>query len=67
MPHSTETAEWEERMIADIIVGRSDRRDIVTAIGRNKGGRGDPYHIGRKAVYWNVDWSEQTDVERVLE
>jgi hypothetical protein len=62
-----ETAEWEERMIADIIVGRSDRRDLVTAIGRNRGGGANAYQVGRDAVYWNVDWSEQSDVERVLE
>ena len=61
-----ETAEWEERMIADIIVCRSDRRDIVTAIGRNEGGGTDAYEVGRDAVYWNVDWSEQDDVEKVL-
>jgi hypothetical protein len=62
-----ETAEWEERMIADIIVCRSDRRDIVAAIGRNEGGGSDAYQVGRDAVYWNVDWSEQSDVEKVLE
>ena len=62
-----ETAEWEERMIADIIVGRSDRREIVTAIGRGRGASSDPYGEGRDAIYWNVDWSEQSAVEKVLE
>ena len=62
-----DTAEWEERMIADIIVGRSDRRELVTAIGRNHGGGADAYRTGRKLVYFNVTWAEQTEVERVLE
>jgi hypothetical protein len=32
-----ETAEWEEHMISDIVVARSDRRAIVEEIGRHYG------------------------------
>ncbi len=60
------TLEWEERMIADIITCRPDRRSIVEAIGQNEGGGRRAFTVGRDAIYANVDWSEQDDVERVL-
>lgn len=59
-----ETAEWEEEMIADIIVKRGDRRAIVTQIGKiyDNGG----FAEGLNKLQWQLDGAEQDQVEAAL-
>jgi hypothetical protein len=63
-----ETAEWEEEMIADIVVARSDRVDLIRAIGRAypaMSGK-DDFHRGLNKLEWQLDGSDETRVHEVL-
>lgn len=61
---SGETAEWEERMIIDILLAHSGAYEIIRRIGRSKeGATGDSeedYKNGLNALEWQLDGEEET-------
>ena len=63
-----ETAEWEEEMIADIVVARGDRVDLIRAIGRAYPGMNgsDEFHKGLNKLEWQLDGSDETRVHTAL-
>jgi hypothetical protein len=62
-----ETAEWEEEMVADILVDRhgSDGRAIVTAIGRHYDGGG--FAEGVNKIQWQLDGEDQRRFDRLYD
>jgi hypothetical protein len=63
-----ETAEWEEEMVADIVVARSDRVDLIKAIGRGYPSMNgsDDFHKGLNKLEWQLDGDDETRVHAVL-
>jgi hypothetical protein len=62
-----ETAEWEEEMVADLLVARHavDGREILTELGRVYEGGG--FAEGRSKVQWQLDGSDQDRVDALYE
>ena len=56
-----ETAEWEEEMIADLLVLRNDGRQLITRLGEGEG-----FHAGLNKVEWQLDGSDQKRVAAVF-
>lgn len=54
-----DTAEWEEEMIADLLVVHPESRSIITQIGA-----GD-FHDGLNTIEWQLDGADQDRVEAV--
>ena len=65
-----ETAEWEEQMVADIIVARSDRRALIAAMGARYGGRATgpdkDFKNGLNKIEWQLDGEDQSRVKAVV-
>ncbi|MCG8422637.1 MAG: hypothetical protein MJE77_32375 [Proteobacteria bacterium] len=57
------TAEWEEEMIADILVDRSDGRAIISRIGAIYEGGG--FGEGLNKLQWQLDGGDQKRVDAV--
>jgi hypothetical protein len=55
-----DTAEWEEEMIADILVLRNDGRGLIERLGE-----GDGFKSGLCRVEWQLDGSDQDRVAAV--
>jgi hypothetical protein len=63
-----ETAEWEEEMVADIVVARGDRVALIREIGRaypTMSGS-DDFHKGLNKLEWQLDGNDETRVHDVL-
>lgn len=62
-----ETAEWEEEMVADILVSRhsGDGREILTEIGRHYDSGG--FAEGLNKVQWQLDGGDQDRVDDLYE
>ena len=63
-----ETAEWEEEMVADIVVTRADRVALVREIGRaypSMNGS-DDFHKGLNKLEWQLDGLDETRVQTAL-
>jgi hypothetical protein len=58
-----ETAEWEEEMVADIILDRSDGRTLITQIGERYDGGG--FSEGLNKLEWQLDGADQDRIEAV--
>jgi len=56
-----ETVEWEEEMIADLLVMRSDGRQLITMIGQYY--ESGDFRAGLMKVEWQLDGKDQTRVE----
>lgn len=57
------TAEWEEEMIADILVDRSDGREIITRIGAIDGRGG--FAEGLDKLQWQLDGGDQRRIDAI--
>jgi hypothetical protein len=57
------TSEWEEEMIADILVLRSDGRAIITRIGAIYSGGG--FAEGLRKIQWELDGRDQRRVDAI--
>ena len=63
-----ETANWEEEMVADIVVARPDRVALVTQIGAHysdMNGATD-FHRGLNKLEWQLGGGEEDRVHTVL-
>ena len=64
------TSEWEQEMIADILEARSDRRALVSDIGRAVGGgasgAGRDFRNGLSELDSQVDGAEQDTIDRLF-
>ena len=56
-----DTSEWEEEMIADLLVLRNDGRQLITRLGE-----GDGFTAGLCTVEWQIDGTDQDRVEAVF-
>jgi hypothetical protein len=63
-----ETAEWEEEMVADIVVARGDRVELIRQIGHAYPGMNgtDDFHKGLNKLEWQLDGNDETRVHDVL-
>ena len=63
-----ETAEWEEEMVADIVVTRADRVALIREIGRaypSMNGS-DDFRKGLNKLEWQLDGEDESRVHVVL-
>ena len=63
-----ETAEWEQQMIADIVVARPDRVDLIRQIGAHyRDMRGaDDFDRGLNKLEWQLGGDDEERVQAVL-
>ena len=58
---SGRTSEWEEEMIADLLVMRGDGRQLITRIG------GGNFASGLNTVQWQLDGGDQRRVDAIFD
>ena len=63
-----ETAEWEQQMVADIVVGRPDRVDLVRRLGAHYSDMSgdDDFHRGLNKLEWQLGGEAEDRVHAVL-
>ena len=63
-----ETAEWEQQMVADIVVARPDRVDLVRQVGAHYSDMSgdDDFHRGLNKLEWQLGGEDEERVHAVL-